>query len=143
MALVHMLIGLGEGLATGLIILAVLRARPQLVAGVSAKGAGSKGGFIGYGIVLSVGLALFVAPFACSWPDGLDSFTKALGIPEQTARLVPAPFRDYKFPLVGSGPAATALAGLVGVVVVFIAAYLFARFLAPSLGTPKKDAPSH
>lgn len=141
MALVHMLIGIGEGLATGLITLAVLRTRPQLVAGVSSKGVGSKAGVIGFGLVLSAGLALFVAPFACPWPDGLEAFTKALGIPEQTTPVVPAPFRDYHFPLVHSEASATALAGLMGLVIAFVAAYVLARFLVPPLGTPKKDAP--
>src|SRR5581483_1474401 len=69
MANVHMIIGLGEGLATGLILLAVLRARPELVAVQQAPRLRFGSGAIGYGLLICLGLAVFVAPFACPWPD--------------------------------------------------------------------------
>jgi cobalt/nickel transport system permease protein len=143
MANVHMLIGIGEGLATGLIVMAVLRVRPQLVAGEREQGATANLGFVGYGLVLALGLALFVAPFASSWPDGLDAVAQALGFSSKaTPPPLPAPLADYRWPLIGSATAATALAGLLGTLLAFIAAYILARMLVPALGAPKKDAPS-
>ncbi|HTL15958.1 MAG TPA: energy-coupling factor ABC transporter permease, partial [Patescibacteria group bacterium] len=76
MANVHMIIGIGEGLATGLILLAVMRARPKL-AFTDWQGSFSfRFGAVGYGFLICVGLAVFVAPFACPWPDGLDTFAQ-------------------------------------------------------------------
>ena len=143
MANVHMLIGVGEGLATGLIVMAVLRTQPELVAGAAEKGSVARLGWIGYGLVVSLGLAAFVAPFACPWPDGLDAVAKTLGFEGRAASpVVNAPLADYRLPLVGSATVATAVAGLIGTVVVFIAAYALARILVPALGAPKKDASS-
>jgi cobalt/nickel transport system permease protein len=136
---VHMVIGLGEGLATGLIILTVLRARPQLIACDKEAGLGFRLGTIGYGLLISLGLALFVAPFACPWPDGLQALGTRLGLP---AKAIPAPLADYQFPLIGSATAATAVAGAVGTILAFLAAYALARIVVPVLGTPKKDASS-
>ena len=65
-----------------------------------------------------------------------------LGIPVETGSVMPAPLGDYQVPFIGSKTAATALAGLVGTVLAFIAAYLLARVLVPALGAPKKDASS-
>jgi cobalt/nickel transport system permease protein len=134
---VHMIIGAGEGLATGLIVLAVLRARPQLVPGDREAKLGLRVGAIGYGLLICLGLALFVAPFACSWPDGLESFAQRLGLATKPSA---APLADYRFPLIGSATIATAVAGAIGTVLAFIAAYTLARVLVPVLATPKKDA---
>jgi cobalt/nickel transport system permease protein len=142
MANVHMLIGIGEGLATGLITLAVLRARPQLVAGTCETGAGARLGFVGYGLLVSLGLALFVAPFACSWPDGLETVAKALGIQGHETVSLEAPLADYRLPFIGSATFATAVAGVIGTLVAFVAAYALARKLVPVLSNTKKDAPS-
>jgi cobalt/nickel transport system permease protein len=139
MADVHMVIGLGEGLATGLILLTVLRARPQLIACDSEAGLGFRLGTIGYGLLISLGLALFVAPFACPWPDGLQAFGMRLGLP---AKAIAAPLAEYQFPWIGSATAATAVAGAIGTVLAFLAAYALARIVVPVLGTPKKDASS-
>lgn len=126
---VHMVIGLGEGLATGLIVLAVMRVRPELVAGESSAPA-PRGGFLGYALLISIGLAVFVAPFACPWPDGLEQVAEKLGF---AGRGGPAtfgsPMADYQLPGIGSATLATALAGLVGTIVVFLAAWLLTRLL--------------
>jgi cobalt/nickel transport system permease protein len=142
MANVHLLIGLGEGLATGLVVMAVLRTRPDLVVGARERGAAAGLGFLGYGLLICLGLAIFVAPFASPWPDGLEAVARRLGFESRAVSAVPAPMADYRLPLVGSATVATAIAGLIGTLVAFLAAYLLARMLVPALGTPKKDAPS-
>jgi len=141
MANVHMLIGIGEGLVTGLVVLAVLRSRPELVSGAKTKERGVRLGSLGYGLLISLGLAIFVAPFACPWPDGLESVAKALGFETNAgAPALHGPLAGYRLPWIGSATLATAVAGLVGTVLAFIAAYALARILVPVLGTTKKDA---
>lgn len=134
---VHMVIGIGEGLATALILLAILRSRPQLVAVTEPAKFWFSSGAIGYGVLICLGMALFVAPFACPWPDGLEAFAQKYGLP---ARTHTAPLADYRFPLIGSATTATAIAGAVGTVLAFVAAYGLARVVVPALGTSKKDA---
>ncbi len=143
MANVHMLIGIGEGLATGLIVMTVLRARPELLAEEASAGRVTNLGFLCYGLVLSVGLLLFVSPFACPWPDGLQAVAHNLGFePRAIPPLVEAPLPEYKLHWIGSATLATSIAGLIGTLLAFAAAYALARVLTPSLGNPKKDASS-
>jgi cobalt/nickel transport system permease protein len=137
MANVHMLIGVGEAIITALVIVAVAHERPELVEANGAPrvaGVGEGwGGFVLYGALIAVGLALFVAPFACSWPDGLDKVAETFGFAHRAAResVVGAPMPEYRVPGVGSASAATALAGVIGTVVVFGLAFLLARALVP------------
>jgi cobalt/nickel transport system permease protein len=143
MANVHMLIGVGEGVATGLIIMTVLRARPQLVAGAGRPAETALLPLIGYGLVVSLGLALFVAPFASPWPDGLAQVAHTLGFETKaTTTLMEAPLADYKLPWLGSATVATGIAALIGTLLAFVAAYVLARLLAPALSASKKNAPS-
>ena len=143
MADVHMIIGVGEGLATGLVVMAVLRTRPQLVAGAREQGVAAGMSFLGYGLLLALGLAVFVAPFACPWPDGLEKVAQTLGFEGKAAAIpLASPLADYRLPFVGSATVATAVAGAIGTVLAFVAAYVLARTLVPVLGGPKKDAPS-
>jgi cobalt/nickel transport system permease protein len=142
MANVHMLIGIGEGLTTALIVMAMLRARPELVTAASETGRSARLGFLGYGLLISLGLALFVAPFACPWPDGLESVARLLGFEHQAASLISAPLGDYRFPFVQSATMATGIAGVIGTLLAFLSAYGLARVLVPALGASKKDAPS-
>jgi cobalt/nickel transport system permease protein len=142
MANVHMLIGVGEGLATALIVRVVLQARPELLASVGKKEGFGHSGFLGYGLLIAVGMALFVAPFACPWPDGLQSFAQAFGLQEKVPASFAAPLAEYHLPFVGSATIATGVAGLIGTLMAFVAAYALARMLVPVLGAAKKDAPS-
>jgi cobalt/nickel transport system permease protein len=143
MANVHMLIGVGEGLATGLVVLAVLQARPELIASAQQQVRSERGGLIAYGFLIALGLALFVAPFACPWPDGLEMVVKTLGFAAKASHsTLPAPMADYRLPFIGSATLATGVAGVIGTVLAFVAAYGLARVLVPVLGEPKKDAPS-
>jgi cobalt/nickel transport system permease protein len=90
----------------------------------------SYGFLILYGLLIALGLALFVSPFACPWPDGLDHFAQSIGLKEQPATR-PAPIPDYNIPGIGSPILATALAGALGTLVVFALSYLLARTLVP------------
>jgi cobalt/nickel transport system permease protein len=140
---VHMLIGIGEGLATGLIVQGVFRSRPELLAGARETRLVFTRFFWGYALLIIAGLAMFVAPFACRWPDGLESVATALGFKgKATAPTMEGPLADYRLPLIGSPIAATAVAGMIGTLLAFVAAYLLGRFLGRGLPMPKKDAPT-
>jgi len=138
MASVHMVIGIGEGVISALVLLAVDRVRPDLVSeageelgrGGTRPYRGGWGEVVGYGLLAVLGLALFVAPVACSWPDGLESVAVKLGFEHKAvAQAVPAPAADYRVPGVHWAAGATAAAGAAGTVIVFGLALLLARSL--------------
>lgn len=131
MAGIHMIIGVGEGAITALVLAAVSAARPELLDPQTTldRTAGA-----GYALLVAVGLALFVAPFASPWPDGLEQVAQTLGFEHQAFAepLLASPLGDYTVPGIGSPVLATALAGLVGTLIVFGLASLLARMLAPA-----------
>ena len=129
MASVHMVIGLGEGLIGALAFLAVERARPELVAERGSDGRlGS--GTLRYGLLAALGLAVFVAPFACPWPDGLEAVAAKLGFSQQeTPAVLHVPVPAYRWPGIHSAAGATALAGALGTLLVFGLALLLGRML--------------
>jgi cobalt/nickel transport system permease protein len=138
---VHMIIGLGEGLATGLIVAAVVRARPELVFDDAAETPSGRRSLLGYAGLIAIGLAIFVAPFASPWPDGLERVAEQLGFHDRAqAAVVQSGFADYQIPWIGSPTLATAIAGLLGTATAFVAAWVLARVLVPALGAARKDA---
>jgi cobalt/nickel transport system permease protein len=139
MASVHMIIGLGEGLIGALAFAAIARTRPELVASQEpASGAGLPGGVLRYGLLVSLGLAIFVAPFACPLPDGLEAVAARLGFDGRaTSALVQVPAPKYRVPGIHSAVGATALAGALGTLVVLGLAFLLGRTLVRK---PAEDA---
>jgi len=131
MALTHVVIGIGEGVITGLVLAAVARTRPELV-GRDAEPRAMLPATIG-GTVVALGLALFVSPFACEWPDGLEKVAASLGFEHHAATtpVLPAWIPDYVMPGVDSPWLATALAGAVGTVIVLGVGWLLARSVIP------------
>jgi cobalt/nickel transport system permease protein len=131
MASVHMAIGVGEGLISALVLLAIQRVRPDLAGEVNgADSSRPLGELIGYGLLAASGVAVFVAPFACPWPDGLESVAAKLGFESHALQpVVPALAPDYHLRGVHWTVGATALAGAVGAVIVFGLALLLARTL--------------
>ena len=130
---IHILIGLGEGLINALAFLAIAGTRPELASLPNQNPASSRiGGVVGFGLVVSTGLAVFVAPFAHPWPDGLERVAARLGFEHKAGRvMLPAPLRDYALPGCKSAAVATAVAGAAGALVVFGLALLRSRTLVP------------
>ncbi len=124
---IHMLIGLGEGAISALVFAAVARTRPELV-GAGAEEEGPRIP-VRYGLLAALGVALFAAPFACPWPDGLEAVAAELGFEHAARVAAPAPMPDYVFPWIGSVEVATAVAGAVGAIVVFALAVLLSRLV--------------
>ena len=89
------------------------------------------------GLVVALGLAIFVSPYACSWPDGLDKVAERFGFQGHATMLVKTLIPDYKMPGVSSEGIATAIAGAVGTLIMFGLAYIIGH--APVKG----DSDSH
>ncbi len=144
MAAVHMVIGIGEGLIGALVFLAIQRTRPDLTSNITGSAPARQGReWVSYGFLAVLGVAIFVAPFACPWPDGLESVAARLGFGPKGAHWhVPAPVADYQVPGVRWAAGATALAGAIGTLVVFGLALLLARWLVRERGaTPHLTRP--
>lgn len=127
---VHALIGIGEGLITSLVLLTIARTRPDLIEvenGVNLRGAGLE--FLAFGLVIALGLAIFVSPYACAWPDGLDKIAGTFGFAGRASTLIKTWIPDYKMPGVSSTGIATAIAGAIGTIIMFGLACLVGRLL--------------
>lgn len=129
MTLTHMIIGIGEGLISALVFLAVRRTRPDMIVH-DASDTKRKGLFL-LGMLAVLGIAIFVAPFACPWPDGLEAVAAKLGFEHRAAAPASAPLSDYQVPGIHWAVGATALAGVIGSLIVFILALLLGRLLVP------------
>ncbi len=141
MAGVHVLIGLGEAAITALVLAAVARTRPDLLPwGESAPPAPRTREAVTYGLAVAIALSVFVAPFACPWPDGLEHVAEALGFADRAAEAAPAPLPDYTVPGVGAEGVSTAIAGLAGTSAAFAATFLLARALRPRRAAPERAA---
>jgi len=137
MAGVHMLIAVGEAVITALVVAAVARVRPELAAPRRPPaGPASYAEATAYGLVIAVGLTVFVVPFASGWPDGLERVAARLGFEHRAAAapVLSAPFSGYTIPGF-SAASSTVAAGVVGLLVAFLMAYLVARLLTPRRGS--------
>ena len=89
-----------------------------------------------FGSLIAAGLAVFVAPFASPWPDGLDQVARRLGFAQRAVegsdRMITAPVADYVVPGIQSLGMATAIAGLIGTVLAFCLAMVLARIMIPA-----------
>jgi cobalt/nickel transport system permease protein len=119
MAGVHMLIGLGEAVITAMVIAALDR---YGFADTRSLPERRYGEMLVFGILLALGLALFVGPFASPWPDGLEKTASVLGFAHKAV----------------SHPAAAAWAGAVGTVVVFFGSWFLASLLVPRRAEGKR-----
>jgi cobalt/nickel transport system permease protein len=137
MALVHAAIGLGEAVITGTVVRFVLLRRPDLVQAVDGLRDGPSDGrrwietSIG-GLAVALAVAVFLAPFASEWPDGLEFIGAKLGFAgEEEPPTIPSPMADYRLELPGLDHVklATALAGVIGTLAVFAVSWGMARVL--------------
>ncbi|MBA2530459.1 MAG: PDGLE domain-containing protein [Euzebyales bacterium] len=124
---VHLLIGIGEGLLSGLAVGAVLAARPDLVYGardlsrvqlLDRPRVGMRGFVIG-GVLAALLFAVVVSQFAAPDPDGLERVAADTGFAEsgQDHALGGGIFADYATAGIGNETLSLAVAGVVGVVI--------------------------
>lgn len=132
MAGVHMLIGIGEGLITALVLVAVSQTRPELILDPDRSVPSRPYGAVtAYGVLIALGLALFVSPFASESPDGLDKTASGLGFEDKAKVIVPAPMPDYTIGRFSAARIGTSIAGAIGTIGVFGFSWVLARALVP------------
>ncbi len=88
--------------------------------------------FVLVALVVSFLLAIFISPFASPNPDGLERVAEDKGfieLAEERVAWQSSPIPDYLFPGIGSESVATGVAGMIGVVITFGAAYFVAIIL--------------
>jgi cobalt/nickel transport protein len=76
--------------------------------------------------LLAALVALFLSPFASSWPDGLERVAEDTGFlqkAEEVEPLVSSPLPDYVFPGLTNEKVATSLAGIIGTLLMFALGY--------------------
>jgi cobalt/nickel transport system permease protein len=131
---IHMLIGIGEAVITTLVVAAVARVRPELLQErLQPNFQPQYRELAAYGLLVCLGLVIFVAPFASGWPDGLEKAAAVLGF-EQKAAKIPMPHAqlpDYAVPGMGFSGFSTAIAGAAGTLMAFVLSYFLARILTP------------
>ena len=126
---VHALIGIGEGLISGVAVGAVLAVRPDLVTGTAdldlrrtatAPGGRAVKSFVAVGLLVALALVFVVAPIASGDPDGLERVAIDQGFSaEAQEHPIGGPLTDYGVRGLESDRIGTMLAGAIGVVVVF------------------------
>jgi cobalt/nickel transport system permease protein len=137
MANIHMLIGLGEGLITALVLVAIQKTRPDLFdRGAHSNSARSYRPVLAGGLLVTLALLLLGLPFASRWPDGLERVAQSLGFDRLAAEHLPLGIR---LPGLGSAVAATWAAGVGGTVLAFLLAYGLSVALVPK-SEPEDDA---
>jgi cobalt/nickel transport system permease protein len=133
MLLFHSIIGLGESLITGLALVYVLRVRPDLVYGQinsSSRLVRASQVVIG-GLSIAFVLAILLSPFASQLPDGLERALEDLGVDASASEpLLKGLMPDYAPSGMENVRWAGSIAGAIGTVVVFAAAFLISMGLS-------------
>jgi len=128
---VHMAIGLGEAAITAIVIATISKTRPELLDERAGADRTGSGGFLVYGLIVAAALGVFVSPFACQWPDGLDHVAKVIGFGHREVERRSV-ITNYQFPGISNLRVATAVAGLVGTLLAFAVALGLSRVLMRS-----------
>ena len=83
-------------------------------------------------LAAALAVAAFLGPFACSWPDGLQRVAGRLGFAGHGPGIapLPAPLPDYKLPGLHQERLSTAVAGMLGTLLVFLLVWGVGRLLA-------------
>ena len=112
----HLLIGIGEGVITALIVSLLLRVRSDLVYVNQNKNQNDKAtSFYGLFIILILSLTL-LTPYASSSPDGLESVAEAYDFNEDSGIILF--LDDYGIKNINNNFLSTVLSAVLGVVVI-------------------------
>lgn len=134
----HVLIGAGEGLITALVLESIARTNPQLLAASRPpEPARRMAGLVVWGLLIALGIAVFISPFACPWPDGLENAVERWGFRVKSGEAVSISLMpNYRLPAIASPALATAAAGAIGTAAMFLLAWglgwLMTRRTAPA-----------
>ena len=112
----HLLIGIGEGIITALIVSLLLRVRSDLVyVNKNTDKSNKVTSFYGLFILLILILTL-ITPYASSSPDGLESVAESFGFNEDAG--VVLFLEDYGFENINNNFLSTVLSAVLGIVVI-------------------------
>ena len=113
----HVLIGIGEGIITGLIVSLLLRVRSDLVY-VNQNKEIKNNATSFYGIfILLILLLTLITPYASSSPDGLESVAESYGFNEESGIVLF--LDDYGITNINNNFLSTVLSAVLGIVVIF------------------------
>ncbi|WP_404980663.1 energy-coupling factor ABC transporter permease [Carboxydichorda subterranea] len=118
---IHALIAVAEGLITAALVAYLASARPDLLPDDEQRR-----GSWWVPVAATVMVAGVLSMLASALPDGLEWAAGQLGLVERTGSAVPAPLPDYTVPGLAQLPGRS-LAGILGAVAAFGAAYLLVR----------------
>ncbi len=133
MVTLHSLIGIGEAVITGVIVGMIYQHRVDLIYSPETKStARGASRFVIAGMIASLAVGAFLAPFASEWPDGLDAVAEKFSIAASDGA-VAGLFEDYDkvpAPVAAWQSLSVSIAGIGGTLLVFAIAMLLGR-LAP------------
>lgn len=127
---IHAVIGMGEALVTMLVITAIERVRPDLV-GSRIPVPRSRISFVAYALLVTLVIAVFIAPFASPWPDGLEKVASTFGFSAKAVPVASSMLAGYRVPGVENPGLAAGLAGGAGAVVVMGLSFVLSMLLLP------------
>ncbi len=143
MTLVHALIGVGEAAITGLVLRFVLQTRPDLIyepddAPIGRPARWAHASLAALAVALAV--AVFVAPWASSRPDGLEFVSERLSLPAGSEPSWSALVADYGATLFAGRHVrvATAIAGTLGTITVCVLGLTLGRLAARATPRPEE-----
>jgi cobalt/nickel transport system permease protein len=147
---VHTLIGIGEGVITGLVVAAVLASRPDLVVGAAdlaptqpagRQRVGARTFLIG-GVLAAIFMAAVVSQFAASSPDGLERVAEEQGFADSAEdhAFSNGLFADYATRGIDNDQLSLAVAGSAGVALTLVVGWGLA--FAPRRLRASPPAPS-
>ena len=119
MALIHAIIGIGEGLITAGALAFIVAARPDLLNLDGSSNKAVNGRLVGLaGLVIAVALAV-LSPLASAHPDGLERVAEQNGFLARAQGPIYNIIPDYVMPGIPNETLATIVAGVVGLLIVF------------------------
>lgn len=128
MTLVHMLIGLGEGLITVGAVAFLYSVRPDLLREDDQKTGSASSAVVAIGLVIALVVALF-SPLASPSPDGLERVAEDLGFLANAQTPAWTVLGDYALPFLADPALSTIAAVALGTVVVFLIGLLVGRLV--------------
>jgi cobalt/nickel transport system permease protein len=122
MGVIHALIGIGEGLITVGALSLIMAARKDLLNTGEGKTNNDKGILIGGGLLALV--LVILSPLASIHPDGLEWVAEHQGFLGSARDAFYKLLPDYTIPGISNPALTTIVAGIIGVLLVFLVSYL-------------------